>query len=899
MEILSRIRSFFYAFFRASNMEKEMQAELQFHIESYAGDLMTQQGLSREKAFRQAHIKFGSIDKCTENAREARGLRITDQLRQDTRYALRQFCRNPGFTAAALISLSLGIAVASAAFSIMNGLVLRDVPAIGEAEGLLLFEQTVSYPDYKRYRDREPLFSASTAYAPAAFSVSTGGRAHRVWGHLVTSSYFTTLRVNPELGRFFNRQDEQPGHTPSAIVSYEFWRNRMSSDPAAIGRTLHVNGQICTVIGIGPKDFQGASPMSYNADLWLPIFVPPNVAPELAENALERRDKLIFHVLVRLQLGVAPERAEAELEAMARQIEQEAHDTSRDQKDRRITLLPGGKLTPMPKQGLPSITGYFAVLGGIILLIASANVANMLLAQTVERRNEIAMRLAIGASRSRLVRQLLTECALIAAGAGLLGFIGAILLTKSASGIQFPFSTPLRFNFLPDSRVLVFTFVLTAFTALAFGLAPAIQATGASLTTTIKGGSNVVFRRFRCMSLRNLLIVSQVAGSLALLLVTGFLVIGHRKLVEGKPGFDSRNLYLVSVDPIRDGLSGTQTAAYIPRLLNRIQSLPFVVSASLGSHTPMDMIGRAPEPVLAGSSGSAIFSMERRFDVSRGYLAALKIPIVRGRNFIEEDETNGTTAIIVNEVVARNSFPGKDPIGQRIEIGTEGAGRRVGYVVGVAGSIRDGVNVGSQLPGIVYLPLRPIDLASPSAQGLTLVVRTCPSTAILSTLQRKIESVDDRITPFHIRSMEDQMERILSLIRATLSIYGAIGVFGLILTSVGLAGVTAYSVAQRRREIGIRMALGAHRINVLGMVMKEGTVLIAVGTIVGFACAWAAIRALASVLEDIARATEISASEPVLLFGAPTLLALLALLCCYLSARKATRIDPAITLRAE
>jgi predicted permease len=493
----------------------------------------------------------------------------------------------------------------------------------------------------------------------------------------------------------------------------------------------------------------------------------------------------------------------------------------------------------------------------------------------------------------------LTECALIAAGAGVLGFIGAAWLTKSASGIQFPYPVPLRFDFSPDARVLAFTFALTAFTTLAFGLAPAILATGASLTSGLKDEGNAAIRRFRRLSLRNLLVVSQVAGSLALLLITGFLVIGHRKLVEGAPGFDTRNLYLVSVDPIRNGLSGAQAAAYFPKLLDRIQALPFVVSASLGSHTPMEMIGRPPEPVLAGPSGSGFSSMERRFDVSRGYLAALRIPIVRGRDFREEDEADGATAVIVNEGVARNCFSGKDPIGQRIEIGTQDAGSRVGYVVGVAGSIRDGVSVGNQLPGIVYLPLRPADMARPSPQGLTLAVRARPGGDVLGALQREIEAVDGRITPFHARSMEDQMEQIVSLIRVTLLVYGAIGVFGLILASVGLAGVTAHSVAQRRREIGIRMALGARRVDVLGMVMKEGAMLIAVGTIVGYAAARVVIRALASVLADIARATETSASEPALLFGAPTLLAFLALLCCYLPARKSTRIDPAVTLRLD
>jgi len=453
----------------------------------------------------------------------------------------------------------------------------------------------------------------------------------------------------------------------------------------------------------------------------------------------------------------------------------------------------------MPKQGLPYITGYFAVLGGIILLIASANVANMLMARSAERRKEITLRLAIGASRARLVRQLLAECALIATGAGVLGFIGAAWLAKSVSGIKFPFSAPLHFYFSPDTRVLAFTFALTAFTALAFGLMPAVQVTGASLSSGLKDDGSIAIRRFRRLSLRNLLVVSQVAGSLALLLITGFLVIGHRKLVGGAPGFDSRNLYLVSVDPVRDGLSGAQAAAYFPRLLDRIQALPLVVSASLGSNTPMEMIGRPSVPVLTGPSGSEFFSMHRRFDVSRGYLAAMRIPIIQGRDFREEDETDGATAVIVNEGVARDCFPGKDPIGQRIEIGTPGSDGRVGYVVGVARGIRDGVNVGNALPGIIYLPLRPADMARPFSQGLTLVVRARPGSNVLGALQREIEAVDGRITPFNARSMEYQMERILSIVRVTLLIYGAIGVLGLILASVGLAGVTAYSVAQRRR----------------------------------------------------------------------------------------------------
>ncbi|MBN1566362.1 MAG: ABC transporter permease [Acidobacteria bacterium] len=889
-----RLRSIFHR----QRVESELDEELRFHLGMKIEENIAK-GMRPEEARRSALLAIGGLDQRKEECRDTRGLRWLDDLRRDLRYGLRTLAGSPVFTAVALISLSLGIAVASATFSIMNGLVLRDVPAIGEPDSLLVFEQALSYPDYKRYCERIPLFSASTAYTHAQFSVSDRGSTHRIWGHLVSSSYFTILRVNPALGRFFDRQDELPGRAPSVVLSYEFWKNQIGADPNAIGKTLRVNGQACTVIGIGPRDFQGASPMNYGADLWLPVTAPPGVAPELAEGTLERRDRPIFHVLVRLQPGVLPERAEAELDAIARQIEQETQDHGRDRIGRRITLLPGGKVAPMPKQGLPYITGYCFVLGGIILLIASANVANMLLARSAGRRKEIAVRLTIGASRARLVRQLLTECALISSGAGLLGFVMAALLTKVASRIQLPYPVPLHFDFTPDARVLAFTFALTAFTTLSFGLAPAVQATGSSLTIGLKDDGSTVIRRFRCLNLRSLLVVSQVAGSLALLLITGFLVIGHRKLVNGTPGFNSQDLYMISVDAIRDGLNGAESAAYFNKVLNRIQTQPFVVSAALGSHTPMEMIGRPSEPVLAGPVGSGVLSMERRFDVSHGYLSALSIPILRGRDFGEEDETDGSTAVIINEAVAQNCFQGKDPVGQRIEIGTQGAGGRVGYVVGIAGRIRDGVSVGNQLPGIVYLPLRPKDMARAFSQGLTLVVRARPTGDILVNLQREIKTVDVRVVPFHPRSMEDQMDQILLGIRVVLLVYGAIGVFGLILASVGLAGLTSYSVAQRRHEIGIRMAIGAQRINIFGMVMKEGIVLIAIGTIVGFAAARVAIRALAGFLSDVARATETSAAEPVLLFVAPTLLAFLALLCCYLPARRATRVDPLETLKCE
>jgi predicted permease len=409
------------------------------------------------------------------------------ELRQDIRYGLRMLRASPGFTAVALISLTLGIGVATSAFSELNGFVLRDVPGVVKPGELVALAGPASYPNYKHYRTRSDLFSSTLAYvAPVPFGVSLGGRTERTWGHLVTPSYFPTLGVRPILGRFFNQDEEQPGRAPTVVVSYRFWQNHLGSDPSVIGKALHINGQPCTVIGVGPQEFQGASPMVYVADLWLPVSVEARVAPELTGNALERYDLAIFHVVGRLQPGVAAARAEAALDAVARQLELEYGDPDRSQKGRRVTLLPGGKLLPVRKQDLPFLTGFAFVLGGMILLIASSNVANMLLARAADRRREIAVRLALGAGRARLIRQLLTESMLVAAGAGVLGFILASWLMRLASQEKLPYPMPLTLHLEPDGRVLLFTLSLTVFTGLAFGLVPGLQATRTDLTPALK-----------------------------------------------------------------------------------------------------------------------------------------------------------------------------------------------------------------------------------------------------------------------------------------------------------------------------------------------------------------------------------------------------------------------------
>jgi predicted permease len=849
------------------------------------------------------------------------------ELWQDIRYGLRMLARSPGFTAVALISLSLGICVGTAAFSELNATVLRNLPGVPKPEELVALQVPASYPNYQRYSAKNDLFTSAFAYvAPVPFGVSLGGGTERTWGHLVTPEYFSTLGVRPEMGRFFD--DRPPGlshfDAPAVVISHRFWEGRLGSDPMAIGKTLRINGHACTVIGVAPREFLGASPMIFAADIWMPVTVEGRVVPELADNALERRNLTMFHVAGRLKPGITPARAEAELDTVARQLEQAFGDADRERPGRRVQLVPGGKILPIRSQDLPMMTAFPIVLVGLVLLIACSNVANMMLARAARRRREIAVRLALGASRARLVRQLLTESMLVALAAGALGFLLAAWLMRLASQIKTPYPMPMTYNLEPDGTVLLFTLGLTIFTGLAFGLAPALQATRADLTPALKEGGAVRLRTYRRFSLRNLLVLYQVAGSLMLLLVTGFLVRSFQRTNELELGFNPSHLYLISLDPMREGYSGEQARVFLQKLRDRVQSLSSVTAASLTDTVPLGMNGNgvvtfSTAGTGAGAANSRVIHSARKYIVGKDYFETLSIPILAGRGFRKEDEANDAPAVIVSQKLVQEFWKGEDPLGRRIEVGAgeeaplekldyvgsfdhrpmaSGQARQEFQVVGVAKDAKMEFALVEAPPGI-YFPMRAADYGRPSLLGVTLLVRAAPGVDAAGAVRREIRAMDANLAPFNARSMADQIEQIMYLVRMGVWIYGFIGVFGLILASVGLAGVTAYSVTQRAHEIGIRIALGAQSNDVLRLVMKEGVVLVAVGTGIGLAGAWAVARLLSSILEVVAKVTSASTFDPVLIVGAPLLLASLALVACYLPARKSMQIDAAVALRQD
>jgi len=839
------------------------------------------------------------------------------ELKRDILYALRMLARSPGFTAVALISLSLGMAVVTCAYSEVNGLILRDLPGVPRPAELVALQAPTSYPYYKRYRERSDLFSSTMAYvAPVPFGVSLGGPAERTWGQLVTPSYFSTLGVRPAMGRFFGQEQEQPGGAPVIVVSYRFWQQHLGSDPSVVGRTLRINGQTCTVMGVGPEGFLGASPAYFAADVWMPVTAPARAAPELADNALERRGLTMFQMVGRLMPGVTAERAEAALDAVARQMEQEYGDADRERGGRRLALVPGGKILPIRKQDRPYFTEVLMLLGGLVLLIACANVTGMMLARAADRRREIAVRLALGASRRRLIRQLLTESMLVAAGAGALGLTVTVWLMHLASQMRMPFPMPVSFDLNPDWGVMLFALGMTGLTGLVVGLAPALQVTRTDLTPALKEGGNIQHRRYRRLSLRNGLMLCQMAGSLSLLLLTGFLGLGIQTTMGIQQGFDARNLYLISLDPVRDGYSGAQATAFFEKLLDRVKSLPSVTAATLTDTVPVAMDGNTAakfSETQAGGGNATRFA--RKHVVGRDYFDTARIPILLGRGFRKQDEANQTTAVIVSEELVRAYWTGQEVLGRRIEIssdrasggfgavpgtfdfrpGAAGSGGRVFEVVGVAKDVSEDFIASKKHPAI-YFPLHAADYAQPSLRGVTLMVRGMPGVDTIGAVEREISATDANVTPFNARSMAEQIAQYMSSLRSAAWTWNLIGAFGLILAAVGLAGVTAYAVAQRGHEIGIRMALGAQKSDVLGLVMKEGVVLVTAGTLIGMALTWAGIRLMSGFFFTVA---SVRTFDPALLVGAPLLLAALALGACYLPARKSTRIDPVVALRQE
>ncbi len=818
----------------------------------------------------------------------------THEFSSDVRYGVRTLAQSPGFTLVAFLSLAIGIGMTTTMYSQLRSTVFRDVPGLAAPDGLVTTRLQASYPLYEAMRTGSGQFDSLTAYlAPVPFTVGVRGNSQRIWGHLVAPNYFDVLQVNGMRGRTFGAAEATRNAPPTAIVSHRFWSNKLGSDPAVFDRPIPINGQPVQVIGVAPPRFLGASPMLAAADIFIPVTAQPKIAPELAANPLEDRRVAAFHLLGRLAPGIAPKQAQTALDQFVRRYEVTHGDPNRDSKEPRVRMADASKLMPLSEEEKPAVTAFPILLAALTLWISCANVATMQLARSASRQKEVGVRLALGAGRARIVRQLLTESMLLGLAGGVGGWLFAAWSYTATDSIRPLMPNFAELDFRLDYETFVVTFAISLLVGLMFGLAPALRASRTDLVSAMKPGAGVRLPKYRWFGSRNMLVLQQVAGSLALLLITGYVVLGFQKSSDLDLGFEPANLTTVSLDPMREGYSAAQTAEFFDALPDRIRRAPGVVAASLSNHPPLglassEMFGNVNTP-----EDMKRLSGLRSELVGAGYFETLQLPLTRGRAFRKPDENRNPPVLVVNETLARETWPGQDPIGNTLDID-----RIKHEVIGVSKDVRSGFAFEFAKKSL-YRLMGTDHYTAAAPQGVTLVLRTEPGVDAARLVRCEIAMLDDGLTVFNVKTVIETVRGFAYLVELTMMVYGGIGLFGLLLAVIGLAGVTAYAVVRRTKEIGIRMALGARRADVLRLVMREGAALVVAGTILGQGMAWGVSQMLQSYVAAMSQVMGTSISDPVLVFGAPLLLAGLTLLACYWPARRSTKIDPMIALRQE
>jgi len=655
-------------------------------------------------------------------------------------------------------------------------------------------------------------------------------------------------------------------------------------------------------VGITPKNFNGA--LAANpSELFVPTTVPAALAPELANDVLHRRNAREFLALMCLAPGVTIDSAEAGLDAITRRLdEQDPSLPARTDNARRVTLLPAGTRQPMPRELKPALMGFFVALMGLIMILACTNLTNMLIARGANRRKELAIRLAVGASRFRLIRQMMAEGILLAMLGGIAGFVLAFGLSVLNSRFVPPMGAPIESDFSLDWRAGVFAFGLALVCGIGFSLAPALQATRAEVIPALKEGSALQLPGYRRFGLRNLLMVAQVAGSLMLLLMTGFLVLGINKVSSIQTKFDPNTMYILSLDPVRDGYAPEKAIALFEKLPERLKSAGPVHAVVLAAQPPYaledDDYGVIQMTAENAGDSSRVQQPVIEESVGAGYFAMLNEHMLAGREFEERDQRieagdlkNFALPLVLNETSEHRLFGNENAIGKRVRDGQQSY-----EVVGVVRDLRNGIGISQS---VVYLPLTARNFARPAAGGITIIARSEAGADALGAIRGEIASIDPNLTVFNVQTLNDYLDRSRSSMRFAAQSYGGIGVFGLILAAIGLAGETAYAVAQRRKEIAIRTALGASKAQVLRLVLREGTALVAVGTGLGFCGAIAIAKILSALTNMFVEALRVGTGDLRLLIGAPLLLAAVAMLACYIPARRSAQIDPLKALREE
>jgi putative ABC transport system permease protein len=816
-----------------------------------------------------------------------------DSLWKDLSYGARMLLKKPGFTLVAVLTLALGIGANTAIFTVVNAVLLRALP-YDHAEQIVRLGSanlqrgtrlgTLSPQDFYDYRDRNTVFESIAAYDGWSPSLTGTGEPERLAAGRVTTAFFNVLRVTPALGRSFVPQEEQRGNHFVVLLSYGLWQRRFGANPGVLGQSITLNGQSYNVIGVLPRDFE--PPQFAGVGFEKPeLFVP--FAPDLSQ--WTRSGRSLDTAIARLKPGVALEQAQAEMSGIARQLEQQYPDTNAGQ-DVSVASL-HEQLVGKIRAALL----VFLVAVGFVLLIACANVANLLLARAATRQKEIAIRTALGAGRYRIVRQLLTESVLLAVVGGGLGLLFAMWATDYLVALGSDSLPHLgRIGF--DGRVFGFTTLLTLLTGVAFGLAPALQFSKPDLNETLKeSGRSSTGGRSR-QRLRGFLVVSEIAISLLLLIGASLLVKSFLRLQSVSPGFDPRGVLALNIFlPGAKYPEDDQQRTFFDQAEARIRSLPGVESVGMVSNLP---VSGGFDTVSFYIEGRPVTRREdvpdvERYTINSDYFRAMSIPLRIGRPFGTEDRADSLPVTIISEATARRFWPNESPIGKRINTDIDDPASPWRTIVGVVGDVRHYALDTEPTPQF-YLPYR-----QGPVQYMALLVRSSSSSSSnnpesqIAAVRGQIWAIDKDQPIFNVKTMERFVAESVAQRRFTMLLLGLFAGVALVLAIIGLYGVMAYTVTQRTHEIGIRMALGAQASDVLKMVIGQGMTLVVVGVGIGLLAAFALSRLISSFLYGV------SPTDPLTFVGVPLLLCAVAAMASYIPARRATRVDPMVALRYE
>ena len=815
-----------------------------------------------------------------------------ETLLQDLRYSLRMLWKNPGFSAVAILTIAIGIGSSTTIFSWIRAVLLNPLPGASEPDRVVALETLTpsaewlptSYLDFRDFRDHLKLLESTTVAYPIDLAVGNERSVERIWGELVSGNYFDVLRVRPELGRFFSKAesgDEQNAH-PVVIISHSLWTNRYHSDASVIGATLRINQFPYTIIGVAPENFHGSMP-GLSFQMWAPATMFGQLS-STGDWMLQDRKTRMFRVLARLGPGVTIEQARAEVMSLAKVMAEADADTNAGLS---AALLPLWKSHYGIQDSLLAPLSILMGACGVVLLIVCANVANLLLARAVSRQKELSVRLALGAPRSRIVRQLLTESFLIAVAGALAGLLVSQWLAGSLRWLVPASSVPEMLRPPIDSGVLLFTVALAFVVAALAGLVPALHSAWGDLNDMLKEGGRGGTSSAHSHRLRGLLVTSEVALAVVALIGAGLFVRSFQLARAIQPGFDPHQVAIAQMNLSAAGYDAHQADAFCVRLREMLERQPGVTGVSYGDYIPLSVSAGSWEDLeiqgyVPGPNENMKFY---RNLVAPGYFDLMKIPLLEGRDFNLRDDRGNQPVMIVTQEFVRRFLPNQNPIGQKVH----GWGKWF-VIVGVA---RDSkiYRLTENASPYFYVPIRQIYRPE---MGLKFYVRSsAPLDEVVVAVRREAQTIDPAVPVFNAMPLEEYIAASLFPQRIAASLLGALGSVALSLAAIGLYGVMAYSVSQRTNEIGIRVALGARPFDVLRMIMRESMTLALPGLLVGSLLATALARVVSASL------VEVSPRDPAIYAAAAAFTILITLCAAAGPARKAARVDPMVALRYE